>query len=109
MLFRFTSAILLAVAISLIGIGLEKESLNLKRQVSRQHYQLEVLVNAHAKMKLATQQAGSPGQVLRSIERGELDVESNQRPASTNRREMPLLQWHLNRSSEQSKSRDTGK
>jgi hypothetical protein len=97
MLFRFGSAILLAVAISLIGIGLEKESLKLKRQVSRQHYQLEVLINAHAKMKLATQQAGSPGQVLNSIERGELDVKSNQRPAVTNRREMPLLQWHLNR------------
>jgi len=101
MLFRFGSAIFLAVAISLIGIGLEKESLELKRQVSRQHYQLEVLINAHAKMKLATQQAGSPGQVLNSIERGELDVKSNQRPASTNRREMPLLQWHLNRSSKQ--------
>jgi len=58
---------------------------------------LEVLINAHAKMKLATQQAGSPRQVLNSIERGELDVKSNQLPSETNRREMPLLQWHLNR------------
>ncbi|QDT98330.1 hypothetical protein [Gimesia aquarii] len=99
MLFRFGSAILLAVAVSLIGIALEKESLELKRRVSRQHYQLDVLVDVHAKMKLATQQAGSPGQVLNSIERGELDVQSTQRPSSTNRREMPLLQWHLNRSS----------
>ncbi|HCO25530.1 MAG: hypothetical protein CME31_02380 [Gimesia sp.] len=96
MLFRFSSAILLAVAVSLIGIALEKESLKLKRLVSRQHYQLDVLVNAHAKMKLATQRAGSPRQVLNSIERGELDVESNQQPALSNRREMPLLQWHLN-------------
>tara|TARA_R110002111_G_scaffold18931_2_gene46271 strand:+ start:110890 stop:111204 length:315 start_codon:yes stop_codon:yes gene_type:complete len=101
MLFRFGSAIFLAVAVSLVGIGLEKESLKLKRQVSRQHYQLEVLINAHAKMKLATQQAGSPRQMLNSIERGELDVKSNESPGSTNRREMPLLQWHLNRSSKQ--------
>lgn len=102
MLFRFGSAILLAVAISLIGIALEKESLKLKRQVSRQHYQLDVLIDAHAKMKLATQRAGSPRQVLNSMERGELDVESNQQPVLTNRREMPLLQWHLNPSTRRS-------
>lgn len=99
MLFRFGSAIFLTVAISLVGIALEKESLELKRRVSRQHYQLDVLVNVHAKMKLATQQAGSPRQVLDSMERGELDVQSSQLPASTNRHEMPLLQWHLNRTS----------
>lgn len=98
MLFRFGSAIFLTVAISLIGIALEKESLELKRRVSRQHYQLDVLINVHAKMKLATQQAGAPSQVLDSMERGELDVQSNQLPTSADRREMPLLQWHLNRS-----------
>ncbi|QDT42077.1 hypothetical protein Pan241w_21580 [Gimesia alba] len=106
MLFRFGSAIMLAVAVSLVGIALEKESLKLKRQVSRQHYQLDVLINAHAKMKLATQRAGSPRQVLNSMERGELDVETNQQPASTNRREMPLLQWHLNRSSKQAEDKN---
>ena len=105
MLFRFGSAILLAVAISLIGIALEKESLKLKRQVSRQHYQLDVLIDAHAKMKLATQRAGSPRQVLNSMERGELDVESNQQPVLTNRREMPLLQWHLNPSTRRSEDK----
>ncbi|QDT27455.1 hypothetical protein Enr10x_27720 [Gimesia panareensis] len=101
MLFRFVSAILLAVAVSLIGIALEKESLKLKRQVSRQHYQLEVLINAHAKMKLAAQRASSPRKVLNSMERGELDVESSSEPAVTNRREMPLLQWHLQRTPQQ--------
>jgi len=106
MLFRFGSAILLAVAVSLIGIALEKESLKLKRQVSHQHLQLEVLINAHAKMKLATQRASSPRKVLNSIERGELEVKSNSRPAVTNRREMPLLQWHLQRTPESSDRRN---
>lgn len=71
MYFRFGSAVVLAVAISLTGIALEKQNLQLRRQVSRQHYQLDELLDRHARLRLRSGELGAPEQVLRSLADGD--------------------------------------
>jgi len=46
LLFRFVAALTLIVAVSLVGIALEKRELALKRAVSLQHYRLHELAAA---------------------------------------------------------------
>ena len=73
MFFRFGSAFLLVVLISLAGTALEKRNLQLKRAVSRQHYRLEILREQHASRRVLAQQLGAPHRVLEA-----LDAESAQ-------------------------------
>ncbi len=56
MFFRFCSAIVLVVLVSLAGTAIEKGNLELRREVTRQHYRLNVMLEAHAKLRLKTQQ-----------------------------------------------------
>ncbi|MCC7420946.1 MAG: hypothetical protein IT428_11755 [Planctomycetaceae bacterium] len=93
MFFRFGSAIVLVVLISLTGVALEKENLELKRAVSRQQFQLDVLRNEHAQMRLRTQQLGAPVRIVEALEQGRMPVRKVERPASNSPRQMPLLRW----------------
>ena len=93
MFFRFGSAIVLVVLISLAGVGLEKRSLELRREVSRQHYRLDVLLETHARHRLRTQQLGAPVRLIDALEQGKLELRPPEKPAETEARRIPLLQW----------------
>lgn len=55
MYFRFTAGLLLAVVVSMAGVWLEKQTLELRRDVSVQHYQTDVLIEWIVRKRLETQ------------------------------------------------------
>ena len=93
MFFRFGSAIVLVVSVSVIGIALEKRNLEIRRELSRQHYQSEVLLEDHAKLRLLTQQLGAPVRLIDPLENGRLNVRQPQEPTETTPQNRPLLRW----------------
>lgn len=74
MFVRFTGAVVVIVLIALAGIRLEKQNLELRREVSLQHYRLEVLERRHALHRLKVQQLGAPARMIESLESGKLQV-----------------------------------
>jgi hypothetical protein len=84
MYFRFGSALVLVVMISLAGIALEKANLELRRSVTRQRYRRDVLHDAHIRMRLETQRLGAPAQTLDAIEQGALKVKSRRERTAVN-------------------------
>ena len=68
MFFRFGSAIVLVVLISLAGTALEKRNLQLKRAVSRQHYRLQVLLDQYATCRVEAQRLGAPIRLVEAID-----------------------------------------
>lgn len=60
MFFRFAAALSLIVLISMTGVVLQKRTLELRRQVSLQSYQTELLVEQHVLLRLETQQLTAP-------------------------------------------------
>ncbi len=60
MFFRFAAALTLVVAVSMVQIGLEKQSLRLRRSVSRQYYQMDELLELHAQLRLDIQRLAAP-------------------------------------------------
>jgi hypothetical protein len=69
MYFRFGSAIVLVVLISLVGIALEKRNLQLRRQVTRQRFRHDVLHDEYIRLRLETQRLGAPAQTIDAMER----------------------------------------
>jgi hypothetical protein len=67
MYFRFVAALTLVVMISVAGTALEKRSLELRRAISRQHYQLEVLVDRHATHRMEAHQLGAPERLAETL------------------------------------------
>ena len=67
MYFRFGAAIVLAVVIAVVGVALEKESLAYRREISRQHYQLDELVEQYAKLRLKAHRLGAPQRTIESL------------------------------------------
>jgi len=53
--FRFTAGLLLAVVVSMAGVWLEKQTLELRRDVSVQHYQTDVLIEWIVRKRLEAQ------------------------------------------------------
>jgi hypothetical protein len=95
MYFRFGCILCLAVAVSVVGVAVEKAVLELRRDVSRQHYRLDVLHEEHARLRLRTQQLGAPRRIIDSIDDGEIPLKRPKdrdaaTPAPTAR---PLLRW----------------
>lgn len=68
MFFRFGSALVLVVLISLAGTALEKRNLELNRAVSRQHYRLEILLEQHASSRVLAQQLGAPSRLVDQLD-----------------------------------------
>ena len=103
MFFRFAAALMLVVAVSMAQVGLEKQSLRLRRQVSRQYYQMDELLELHAQLRLDIQKLSAPSQYvadgrnpgdveerrpLRSTAEKPLDRRSRRSASS-----LPLLRW----------------
>jgi hypothetical protein len=93
MFFRFGSALVLVVLISLVGIGLEKRNLELRRAVSQQHYRMDALRDAQAQLRLQTQFLGAPVRMIDSLESGRLELTRPEKPDRPDEQRMPLLHW----------------
>jgi hypothetical protein len=68
MFFRFGSALILVVVSSLLGILVEKQNLKLRRELSRQHYRMDVLQEEHARLRLRSQQLAAVERLFATIE-----------------------------------------
>jgi hypothetical protein len=68
MFFRFGAAVALIVAVSLLGIALEKRTLALRRAISLQTYRAEQLDERRVQLRLRCEQLGAPGRLLESLE-----------------------------------------
>ncbi len=68
MFFRFISAIVLVVVVSMAGIVIEKHSLDLRRDISRQQYQTEILLEEHTRLRLKTQALSAPDRLLETMD-----------------------------------------
>ena len=101
MFFRFAAALILVVAVSMAQVGLEKQSLRLRRSVSRQYYQMDELLELHAQLRLEIQKLSAPSQYL--VESGRTAA-TGRRPASEpsavppvavpdHSARLPLLRW----------------
>jgi hypothetical protein len=100
MFFRFGSAVCVVVLISLVGIAIEKRSLDLRRDLSRQHYQMDVLRDQHARLRLKSQELAGIERLFETVEQAGSGLTLPQKPpeaASTSksaeRRPVPLLFW----------------
>ena len=58
----------LIVAVSLLGIALEKRTLALKRAISLQMYRADQLEERRAQLKLRCEQLGAPARLLETVE-----------------------------------------
>lgn len=104
MFFRFVASLILVVLVSMVGIGLEKQTLEMKRAVSRQYFQVDLLLEMHARLRLQVQELTAPNQLAR-LEAETLSPRSHQSvnpalpsaPAPTPRvardPTLPLLRW----------------
>jgi hypothetical protein len=63
--FRFSAALILVVFVSMVGIGLEKQTLKMKRAVSGQYFQKDLLLEMHAHLRLKIQTLTAPSQLAR--------------------------------------------
>ena len=101
MFFRFAAALMLVVAVSMAQIGLEKQSLRLRRSVSRQYYQMDELLELHAQLRLDIQQLSAPSHFLAEsalpLSHAEMSRVSDERSTARVRHpaspRLPLLRW----------------
>lgn len=93
MFFRFCAATLLIVLISLAGVALGSRNLELRRSLSRQHYQLDLLLERHARLRLQTQRSGAPPRLLERVQAGQLPQPAASPRAAAEKDRPPLLWW----------------
>lgn len=67
MFFRFGSAVTLVVLISLAGVALEKQTLSLRRALSRQHFRAARLEEERERLRMQTERLASPQQLFERI------------------------------------------
>jgi hypothetical protein len=106
MFFRFGAGLFLVVLISLLGIAIEKRNLDLRRDLSRQHYRMDVLRDEHARLRLKCQQLAAVDRLFQTVEQGgtqlthpklpvttpsSVDGEGNGGPPEETERRIPLL------------------
>lgn len=102
--FRFAAGLILVVLISMVGIVLEKQTLEMNRAVSRQYFQLDMMLEMHAKLRLSIQELTAPA-LLANIEPEEFKVPqprgfqrvtpSNAEPVEPPAPRLPLMRWQL--------------
>jgi len=61
--FRFAAGLMLVVLVSMAGVWLEKQTLEMRRTVSVQYYQTDVLLDLLVRLRLETQQLTAPAQL----------------------------------------------
>jgi hypothetical protein len=110
MFFRFGAGLFLVVLISLLGIAIEKRNLDLRRDLSRQHYRMDVLRDEHARLRLKCQQLAAVDRLFQTVEQdgtqlthpklpvptpgsadGSVDGGRNGGPSEETERRIPLL------------------
>lgn len=108
MYFRFAAGLLLVVLVSMAGVWLEKQTLEMRRTVSVQYYQTDVLLDLLVRLRLETQQLTAPAQ-LAATDKAEInrttkeqannprhnrrDVERSQGKTDSSRPRLPLLRF----------------
>lgn len=70
MFFRFGSALALIVVIGLAAVRIEKRNLEVRRAITRQYFQTDVLLEERARLRLQTERLGSPEQLNRLEDSG---------------------------------------
>jgi len=102
MFFRFVASLVLVVLVSMVGIGLEKQTLEMKRAVSRQYFQEDLLLEMHARLRLRIQELTAPSQLAdlhaqplpdHTELSNETDHERQMESRSPVRSALPLLRW----------------
>ena len=93
MFFRFAMGLTLAVVVSLIGAGLEKETLALRRRVGQQQFRLDVLTDRLTTLRLEAQSLGTPARNLEPLEAGRLPIQRLAQPMRPARAGTPLMNW----------------
>ena len=80
MYFRFAGGLILVVLVSMAGVWLEKQTLELRRTVSVQYYQTDVFLDLRVRQRLETQQltAPAPMAVMRELEQRPVKPQSKQ-------------------------------
>jgi hypothetical protein len=100
MFFRFSFAVILVVLLSLLGIAVEKQNLECRREISRQHYRMDVLKDQHARLRLRSQKLAAIDRLVETIEQKGSELKQPEKaPASRPQddeepRRAPLLFWH---------------
>jgi hypothetical protein len=85
MFFRFVAALVAVVVISLAGVAIEKRNLELRRAISHQEYQRELLIERQARTRAETERLGAPPRLLEALEADRLrmrEVATPIKPAS---------------------------
>jgi hypothetical protein len=75
MFFRFGTALVLVVIVSLLGIALEKRILSQKRTISLQHYRFEQLHERRARLRVRSEELGAPARLIDAIDTGAVELE----------------------------------
>ena len=63
MYFRFAAGLMLVVLVSMAGVWLEKQTLEMRRTVTVQYYQTDVLFDLLVRLRLETQQLTAPSRI----------------------------------------------
>jgi hypothetical protein len=107
--FRFSAGLILVVLVSMVGIGLEKQTLEMKRAASGQYFQKDLLLEMHAHLRLKIQILTSPSQLAKIDQTAspQLTLHRPSMPAGVSGQRtpsppvLPLLRWeHPARSSD---------
>lgn len=63
MYFRFAAGLMLVVLVSMAGVWLEKQTLEMRRTISVQYYQTDVLFDMIVRLRLETQRLTAPAEL----------------------------------------------
>lgn len=106
MFFRFACGLILVVLVSMLGIALEKQTLEMNRAVSRQYFQIDLLLELHARLRLSIQQKTAPA-LLADMPRPDHRASTARRfrrqpeesagtgGSPVGRSTLPLMRWQL--------------
>lgn len=107
MYFRFAAGLMLVVLVSMAGVWLEKQTLEMRRTVSVQYYQTDVLLDLLVRLRLETQQLTAPAQMAVTLEadkrkskqqpkterRRSRVADRSEEPSGSNGQRLPLLRF----------------
>ncbi|MCA9012038.1 MAG: hypothetical protein KDB01_19935 [Planctomycetaceae bacterium] len=94
MYFRFAAGLMLVVLVSMAGVWLEKQTLEMRRTISVQYYQTDVLFDLIVRLRLETQRLTAPAQMTH-LERQNADNaaqdQKTKRPSARTAEQQPEL------------------
>jgi len=85
MFLRFAAAIGLMTAIGLMAIAIEKQNLSVKRAISLQYYQMDVLREQRCRLVYQTQQLAAPHRLFQEREQTNSMLDNATRPRNERR------------------------